>query len=160
VDGRGKELGEEHMTEEVQDLQRKAQEAKALVVSAEAIQRKTKMAWEQAQADLNKARERANHAESEMHSTPGASPDIPVPSYDDLLRQVTIQCPDKSHQERIAMIAQMRHAFAMDGVGANFQRSHAGHVTGGEVQNVGEHNYNVPTATEVYGPIGEKKSYG
>jgi hypothetical protein len=148
------------MTEEVQELQLKAAEAKRELVRLENEEKLARRKWDQVQQDLNKARETLNRAEFVMHSTPGASPEIPVPSYEEMLRMVAEQSPDLSHQERIAMVGLLRSGFAGSNIGANFNKSHGQPYATGDVEDVSAHSHNIPSAAEIYGPIGQKKNYG
>jgi hypothetical protein len=142
----------------VEDLQAKASEAKRLVVQLEGEERLARMHFTEVEQKLNEAREASNRADY-VRDANGASPEVPLPSHAEMMRLVEKQCPDKTHQERLAMVAQLRSGFAGATLGAGFQKAH-GHVSGPEVTDVADHSYNIPTATEIYGPIGQTKNYG
>jgi hypothetical protein len=146
------------MMNKVQDLQAKASEARRELVRLEGEERKSRMHWEQVQRDLTKMRETLSRAEY-VRDANGGAPEIPLPSYNEMLRLVEKQCPDKTHQERVAMVAQLRSGFAGSNIGAGFQKAH-GHVSGPEVVDMSENSYSIPSPTERFGPIGQTKNYG
>jgi hypothetical protein len=137
-----------------QEAQKRASEAQRAVGKLEHEERTLKLAWEDTRVKLNKARSEAEAANARMHSIPGGSPQVPVPTYDEMLVVAQAQQPDLTADQVRRLVGRYRMGMQLDRVGVNWEKSHGGvDITGDEVQDVNEHAHVIPSASELYGPM-------